>query len=70
MSNQSTDHRLISDDDGHWYVISVADTERFYKFVQDCATDEGCPVKEGNYFNAKRVDGPHAITFKNWSERR
>jgi hypothetical protein len=58
-------HRLISDNDGHWFVIRAGDEEQFDAYVQameDCTElPDWEPVAE--------VDGPHNIYFHTWMTR-
>lgn len=55
-------HRLIDDDDGHWYVIRVDEKEQFEVWVMG---DENYGGKD---FAGCRVDGPQAIAFADWKE--
>ncbi len=59
-------HRLIQDDDCHWYVIKVCDISQFELW---CRAMAECEPWSGHDFNTNRVNGPHAIWFNAWDDR-
>jgi hypothetical protein len=54
------EHKLIQDDDGHWYVIPIHLETSF----NDWNSYYG---KAAMHFDEYRVDGPHRIIFKEWN---
>lgn len=69
-------YKLIQDDDCHWYVIPAELEEKFQEWVdlsvfgtkQISLWERLADLEEKYDFNQYRVDGPHRIVFKNWSE--
>jgi hypothetical protein len=58
-------HRLIGDDDGHWYVILADEADAFRRWC------DAAPYWEdyvGKDFSTCRVDGPHSVAFPSWKE--
>ncbi len=55
-------HRLIQDNDGHWYVISAGSgMERVF--------DDWVKAMEFPDFESKMVDGSHSVTFEKYEEK-
>lgn len=65
MAKQSDLHRLVDDDDGHWYVIRVEEEKSFAQWLDAAPYWEGYKGKD---FDQCRVDGPHTVQFASWSE--
>lgn len=59
-------HRLIQDDDSHWYVIPVDRTDTFREWVRACELNK--PMECDIDFDMLRVDGPHVVTFDKWED--
>lgn len=58
-------YRLIQDEDGHWYVIRVDETEKFEAWVAAGPYWDGYVGKD---FGDLMVNGPHTVSFPTWSE--
>lgn len=57
-------HRLIQDNDCHWYVIEADKENLFYKWEE--AMEKCKPWKKK--WEPTPVNGPHSVLFENWSE--
>jgi hypothetical protein len=57
-------HRLIQDDDGHWYVIPTSAITAFYRWVAAGPYWEGY---DGPVFDNSRVDGPQSVAFTDYA---
>lgn len=64
-SRNELTNRLIRDDDGHWYVITVAEEADFELWVQSGSHFD----YNGKDFNECRVNGPGSVVFADWIER-
>lgn len=60
-------HELVTDDDGHWYVIPCNMRDTFDDWVSS-ATD-GTEDFDPDLFSDRRVDGPHEVVFEGWLRR-
>lgn len=58
----ATWHKLVSDDDGHWYVIPYAKEEAFYEYLNK-VYDDSCTevIEEPRWLDI--IDGPGSIIF-------
>jgi hypothetical protein len=54
-------YRLVSDDDGHHYVIRVGDEKMFENWVE--STLNGVVEYSGPGFEDKRIDNPRCLSF-------
>lgn len=59
--------RLISDDDGHWFVIPVDEEDRFHEWVR--AVEDGKKWKGKGYDGNALCGGPGSICFADWESR-
>lgn len=59
-------NRLIRDNDGHWFVIEAGLVDEFWQWVEWMETGEG--PRPSFDFSGNTVDGPHTVTFGEWSE--
>jgi hypothetical protein len=58
-------NRLIQDNSGHWYVIPAVKKDEFYEWCDKMERDLPCGWPE--WLN--HIDGPHCITFDEYTER-
>jgi hypothetical protein len=63
--SSASEHRLIQDDDGHWYIIPVGHEQVFQRWVD--AMTKGSRHLPAN-FEPVQVDGPHTVVFMGWRE--
>jgi hypothetical protein len=66
-SRTGTAHQMMQDDEGHWYLIPVNQRSRFTNYVAAASRGDESDEDVG-YFSARSIDGPHAITFREWEE--
>lgn len=59
---------LVSDNDGHWYIIKETEKDRFNEWVNNAENceddDEGWKRFDGEC----RVNGPYFVAFPTWRE--
>lgn len=58
-------YRLIQDDNSHWYIIPVCETENFYEWNRKMGEDLPCNWPEW----LVHIDGPHRITFDEYKQK-
>jgi hypothetical protein len=58
-------HRLIQDDDCHWYVIPVEEVDAFNAWL---AAGPYWENYQGPRFDARQVNGPHSVSFLEWDQ--
>lgn len=56
---------LLSDEDGHWYVVPLQEIEKFYEWLDGVYAGANVPQPT----SAVRVDGPYAVSFTEWRRR-
>lgn len=56
------EYKLVSDDDGHYYVIPADKDDLFDQIIFYNTTDGVLPEW------IIRVNGPHTVVFENWRE--
>lgn len=60
-------HRLIQDNDCHWYIIPYDVIDEFWTWVG--WQENYCePSYEGLDFNQFRINGPHTLKIYSWGE--
>ena len=62
-------HCLVSDGDGHWYVIPHHKKEEFEALVEQCEGDDDAAYEaQRKIGDFEIVNGPHTVKFQDWVE--
>lgn len=61
-------HRLIQDNDCHWYLIPYNFVDEFHQWIEDPYEQLLTTTEEPIDFDQFRINGPHTLKLYSWAE--
>lgn len=62
-------HRLIQDDDGHWYIIPYDFVDEFHDWIDGSFEVLTTTMDDPIDFDQFRINGPHTLKIYSWAEQ-